>query len=314
MFLRSLRGASVSVLASCLLFFGLGCNPLITKTSSDPASSDMLAEQILFAHGDTLEIGQTFFGLGGLPSALWKGQLGERSVTIEAFQPSVQASVSWNAQTEQETEPSAKARIEYERLITNRTRGDVYPPPPLVQMETVTAHGSVSDIDLVGTQTLALPAYWTAGSRSLGGARSGIWLSERAYREIVNGSSTHVYFDLTTQAAADLLNSSKEWADAVRRLRSEEAKAAETHDPSELVREAATIDWPIIINGHSQTIKAWKAKNAFGELVILANPQNPLVLKASVNPVFPGITSAVQGSIDWNKLFGYEVRRIMLAR
>lgn len=297
-----------------LTLFGIGCNPFSKAPAPASVSADALTERLVFTNGDTFSIGQTFYGLGGLPSSLWKGQDGERLVTIDAYQPEQYASLSWSAQTDQETEASAKARTEYERLIASRKRGDVYPPPPAVKIETVTARGSVNEIDLQNSQTLALPAYWTPGILSLVGQRSGIWLSQNAYREMVNTTTTNVYFDVTTQAAGDLLNSSKEWADAVKRLRREETKVAQKQDPAKLTREAESIDWPLTVNGEAQTVKAWKAKNAFGELIILANQQNPLILKATVNPMFPGVTSAVQGSTDWNKLFGYEVRRITSSR
>lgn len=312
--IMSSRFAFVGTLGLALVLFGAGCNPF-SKTASvaSGASSETLTSRLVFTNGDTLDVGQTFFGLGGLPSSLWKGQELERSVTIDSYQPERYASLSWKAETDQETEASAKARTEYEKTIAGRKRGDVYPPPPAVSIETVTARGSVNDIDLQNSQTLSLPAYWTPGIITLAGQRSGIWLSQNAYREMVNATSTSIYFDITTQTAGDLLNSSKEWADAVKRLRNEEVKAAEKKDPARLVRETDKIDWPLTINGQSQTVKAWKAKNAFGELVILANQQNPLILKATVNPVFPGVTSAAQGSIDWNKLFGYEVKRITSA-
>lgn len=308
------RFVSIAVFVMTLVLLGAGCNPLSKAPASNDTSSETLTERLVFTNGDRLDIGQTFFGLGGLPSSLWKGQDLERSVTVDTYQPEQRASLSWQAQTDQETEASAKARTDYERLIANRKRGDIYPPPPAVEIETVTARGSVNDVDLQNSQTLALPAYWTPGILSLAGQRSAIWLSQNAYRELVNTTSTNVYFDVTTQAAGDLLNSSKEWADAVKRLHREESKAAQTQDPAKLRREAKKIDWPLTINGEARTVKAWKAKNAFGELIILANQQNPLILKATVNPVFPGVTSAIQGTIDWNKLFGYEVRRVTSAR
>jgi hypothetical protein len=309
----SSRFALVGILGAALVLFGVGCNPSGSAPSGANAAAETLTSRLIFANGDALDVGQTFFGLGGLPSSIWKGQELERSVTIDAYQPERYASLSWKAETDQETEASAKARSDYEKTIANRKRGDVYPPPPAVSIETVTARGSVNDIDLQNSQTLSLPAYWTPGIVTLNGSRSGIWLSQNAYRELVNTTSTDVYFDVTTQAAGDLLSSSKEWADAVKRLRNEEVKATEKQDPARLVREGEKIEWPLTINDQPQIVKAWRAKNAFGELIILANQENPLVLKATVNPVFPSVTSAAQGSIDWNKLFGYEVKRIKSA-
>lgn len=310
----STRILAAGVLSAFLVFMGAGCimrgeAPQVGSPSGlSPAT---LTEQLVFRAGDRLEIEQTFFGLGGLPSLLWKAKSLRRGVTVDAFEPKVQASISWLAETDQETEDSARARANYEARIAERKKGDDYPPPPAVHTEIVTARGSVNKIDLLNSQTLSLPAYWTPGIIDLQGQRSGVWLSQNAYLELTRSSSTNVYFDVSSDAAAQLLQSSKDWVDAVSRLRTQAARVETRQDPARLHLDGPMSEWPLIVNGHQETVNVWKATSAFGQLVILANEQNPLILKTTVNPVFPGIGNAAQKSTDWNTLFGYEIKEIM---
>lgn len=304
------RAAFIGVIGS-LVFLGAGCRSL---PSSDPvlsASAEVTTNQLVFAPGDTFGIQQTFFGLGDLPSALWPAQELERTVTIDVYVPERHTEISWQAETEQETQTSLQARADYEKKIAGRKKGDEYPPPPTVHHEIVTARGKITGIDLQNSQTLGLPAYWTPGVIPMTD-RSGVWLSQNVYRELARSTSTNVYFDLTSQAAGDLLRSTKEWVEAVARLRRQEVAASPREEPARLVREAEALEWPIAINGEERRVKAWRAKNGFGELVVLANEHNPLVLKATVNPALLGIGGAVQGKMDWNKLFGYEIKRLQV--
>lgn len=306
------RFLGASVLGLSLIFMmGAGCGSSPASPSAQAISPEEMTAKLVFTTGDTFDIGQTFFGLGGLPSLLWKAQDLERHVTVDMYMPEREATLSWQASTEQETEASVKARDEYEKKIAARKQGEVYPPPPAVEMEIVTARGSVENIELQRSHTLSLPAYWLPGPTNLVGERSAVWLSQDAYLELERTGATDVYFDVTSQAASDLLKSSKDWVDALRRLRQQEqAAASERPEPSRLHTEGGKMDWSLQVNGQERKVKVLKAKNDFGELVILANQQNPLILKATVNPVFPGLGNATAGKVEWNTLFGYEVKRL----
>ena len=272
----------------------------------------MVTDELVFSPGDGFDVTQTFFGLGGLPSILWKAQEVDREVTVEAYTSKQDATLSWKAEAKQETEASVQARTNYEKTIASRKKGDTYPPPPPVVLETVTARGTVEFIDLQQAHTLSLPAYWLPGPNNLLRQRSAIWLSQDAYLELDRTGSTDVYFDVTSQAAGDLLKSSKDWAEAVRRLREQETQAQTRREPARLKKEGDKMDWPVTINGEQKMVRVIKAKNDFGELIILANEKNPLILKATINPLFPGISQAVGTNIEWNTLFGYEIKRLRL--
>jgi hypothetical protein len=224
--------------------------------------------------------------------------------------PEREVRLSWQATTEQETETSVKARADYERQIAVRKKGEIYPPPPPITTEVVTARGSVEGVDLQQSNVLALPAYWLPGPTHLLQQRSAIWLSQNAYREFEQASSTDVYFDVTSQTAGELLTSSKTWVEAVKRLRAQEITVSHSREPARLHVQGGLLDWPLTINGRERFVRVWKAKNDFGELVILANRQNPLILKATVNPVFPGLSQVASGEVDWDRLFGYEIKRV----
>lgn len=307
----------LGIASAGMIVMGAGCLPAAPMAGDvpvAPVSAETVTQQLVFRAGDTFEVKQTFFGLGDLPSMLWKAKELARTVKIEAFEPKQTARLSWLAQTEQETQESAQARAAYEARIAQRKKGDEYPPPPAVRNETVTARGNVESIDLLDSQTLSLPTYWTPGIIDVAGGRSGIWLSQNSYRELERTSSTLVYFDVSSDAAAQLLKSSKEWVEAISRLRTQSARVADAQDPARLRLEGGLIDWPLVINGQRKTVNVWKAKNSFGELIILANQDNPLILKTTVNPVFPGLGRAAQGSTDLNALFGYEITDLTLPR
>lgn len=305
------------IMSLALVCFGAGCSSTTNAPSSSEAASKADSQQVtqdlVFSPGDTFVLSQTFYGVGQLPSLLWPAKDLDRTVTVDVFAPKVQATISWVTETEQETENSLKERTEYEKMIAARKKGDIYPPPPTVYTEIVTAKGSVNAIDLLDSQTLALPAYWTPGILELGNLRSGIWLSQNAYQELTRTKSTNVYFDITSQAASELLTSSQTWVKAVKQLHTQEVAASQKQDVTRMKLQGELMDWPLMVNGVQKNVKVWKASSAFGELIILANEQNPLILKATVNPALPGITSAVQGETDWNKLFGYEIKSVTIA-
>lgn len=277
-----------------------------------PSSAEELTRRLVFQPGDTFDIGQTFFGLGGLPSLLWQAKNVNRAVTVDVYAPGSMAKLSWSATSEQETEDSVKARADYEARVAKRRKGETYPPPPPVKLETVTARGSVEAVDLLNTHTLALPAYWLPGPTNLLNQRSAIWLSQDAYLELVKTSSTDIYFDISSQAAGELLKSSQTWVDAIQRLRRAEASLGTRREPARARRAQTMTDWPLSINGDRRMVKAWNVKNDFGELVVLANQDNPLILKATVNPAFPGLAQATKGVLDWDALFGYEIQRLIM--
>ncbi len=235
------------ILSLALVCFGAGCSSMSSSRSATTGGasnvdSQRVTQELVFSPGDTFVLTQTFYGVGQLPSLLWPAKDLDRTVTVDVFAPKVQATISWMTETEQETENSLKERAEYEKMVAARKKGDTYPPPPTVYTEIVTAKGSVNAIDLLDSQTLALPAYWTPGILELGNLRSGIWLSQNAYGELTRTKSTNVYFDITSQAASELLTSSQTWVKAVKQLHTQEVTASQKQDVTQMKLQGEMID------------------------------------------------------------------------
>jgi hypothetical protein len=69
-------------------------------------------------------------------------------------------------------------------------------------------------------------------------------------------------------------------------------------------------EYPLTVNGKEIRVKAIRARNWFGEIVVLKNPENPLVLKLSLNPLTYGAAGAVAKSADLKNVFGYEIAKL----
>lgn len=297
----------IGALAAVALF-GAGCSSSTTpEQTKSPAE---MAQTIQLHTGDQFDVRQTVYNFGDIPSKLWKGTEASRVVTLTSYDPRVAASLEWKSELTQETASSVKARADYEASIAKRKEGADYPPPPPVIMEELEVRGMVPNIDLRDTQTLLLPTYWLPGETNALNQKSAVWLSQNAYLELSRNGSTDVYMDVGGSNAQQLLRATKEWSDLAKQLKTAE-QTAQKQEPTRLVAESERVTVPLTVNGQTVNVSAIRAKNAYGELTILDNRDNPLILKADIHPSLPGIAEAA-GIGDWEKLFGYEVSSLTL--
>ena len=77
---------------------------------------------------------------------------------------------------------------------------------------------------------------------------------------------------------------------------------------TELAAEAEFIEWPLEVNGRPTVVSAIRARNWFGEIVVLNNRQNPLILKLSLASEEGGDDTAIL-----DELFGYEIKTVYLS-
>ncbi len=272
------------------------------------------ALKVQFQSGDGFELQQTFFGIGSFLATLKNSAEGQRVITIQGYQPQRSADIRWSAEVERETEASKKAREVYEKDLREHPRavGEVTPTPPVAVIEKIVASGTVSEIDLRDSHKLFPPAYWPEQIFPLHHEKGALWLSSDAFQELLKTRKTSLSFGLFDETAAEALKRVRDLQDLVSRLQRQAVDEEKRLDPFLLEADSDFVDWTIKVNGRPVQISAMRARNWFGEVVILNNPQNPLILKLTINPLLAGADGANQGWDRLKNLFGYEVVRVSI--
>lgn len=319
------RFRTLFVLVSGLALFGAGCdwnewlNGFSTTTTSSyisaTSTSVQVAEAIQFMAGDTFEVRQTVLGFGAFLPDLLNSLDGVRTVTVTRFAPMHAAALEWTLNTTRETAASKKLRADYDAELKNHPRGigEGMPALPTVATEKVMTTGTVMGMNLRTPHTALLPAYWPAGNYDVLGERSGIWLSDDAFLELVKTRYTILNLGLFDEALNQAAKNVGELKDAIATLRQQAATEGARKDITALQAESEFIDYALDINGEKRMVSAIRAHNWFGEVIVLNSRQNPMILKVSLNPLVAG-AEAMSGSAAVDKLFGYEVRNIRINR
>lgn len=314
----------------CLIaLMGAGCDwrslPLVSRFAPAASTSTVsfgespieAAKAIQFLPGDTFEVRQTVLGFGAFLPDLFGNKDGVRTVTITRFAPSNFANFSWSVTTEQETQASIEARKAYERELETNPRGigEGVTAPPVPKMEQVTASGTVLDVSLKTPHSAYLPAYWSPGVQSLMNEKSGIWLSEDAFMELVRTRHTILNLGVFDSEANQAAKNVAELKTALDRLRKQANEDGKFKDLTLLEAEPDFIEYPLQVNGRTVTVSAIKAKNWFGEVIVLNSAQNPMILKVTMNPLASTASDALGGNIALlDKMYGYEISNIQLKR
>ncbi|MEI7512229.1 MAG: hypothetical protein WCK01_02095 [Candidatus Uhrbacteria bacterium] len=294
--------------------------PTTTSTGSSVASATStaleVAKAIQFLPGDTFEIRQTVLGFGAFLPDFLKTDEGVRVVTIQRFAPTHVAELVWQVTATKETEASKTDRANYEKNLKLHPTaiGEKIPPAPAIVMEKTTTTGSVLGINLRTSHSADLPLYWGEGKHDIVGEKTAIWLSDDAYLELVNTRRTILnlgIFDDSLNTAAKNVAGLK---DAYAALRQQANVDGKFEDLTELKADEEFIDWPLSLNGETRNVSAIRARSWFGEVIVLNNRQNPMILKVTLNP-----STALASALGTNtslvqNLFGYEVKNIKLNR
>ncbi len=284
------------VAGAVLLVLGAGCRDRLAswRPGTEPTTGETraletlppaeAAQKIVFMGGDTFEVHSTVFGMGTnlLENTKWKTQ--PREVTIKRFAPFFLAEFNWAL-----------------RAIERTEKGN----------EEVTASGTVSEINLQSAHVLGSPTYWQPGPVSLNGDKSGLWLSDDAYQELDKTGKTALSFGLVDDAANQLFKGLKEVADAFAKLKGNQKVEEKKKEITLLEAEKDPVEVTIKVNGKDVKVHAIRAKNWFGEVLVLKNRHNPLVLKLSVNPVTYGVVAGMnEQERSLKNVFGYEIKNL----
>jgi hypothetical protein len=276
---------------AALTFIGSGCqlSDLTSLIAESPKPSPLAAlspgeaaRRIQFLPGDSFEIRQTFFGFGAFLPDLTKTPAGVRLVSIDHFAPMHFAELHWS-------------------LATEGTENKV------------NTTGTVLGIELKTTHTISPPAYWTGGQFDLLQQKSAIWLSEDAFAELSRTGKTTLNFDVVGEAASQIVKNVTELNIALAKLRNQ-ATAEEQHkDLNLLEADAQPVEAPLKVNGSEVKVSVIKARNWFGEIEVLNNPQNPLIVKMTLNPASASAVNLTQGLSALKNVFGYEVTNLIIS-
>jgi hypothetical protein len=307
----------LAALGLSLAIAGAGCawfkRADIQSAPIDKTAAVEAAEAIQFIPGDTFEIRQTVLGFGAFIPDLLKSEEGVRTVTIKRFAPTHAAELDWELVTTRETVSSKKLRADYEAEL--KRNPSTIAPPPTTATERVTTPGQLLGINLRASHTTFLPTYWPEGTYDMLGEKTGIWLSDDAYMELSRTNRTILNLGVFDDALNQAVKNVAELKDALATLRRQASEEEAFKDLTELNADAEQIDWTLTVNGEEKTVAAIRARNWFGEVIVLNNRQNPMILKVTLNPLAAGMDAASgNGESVMSRLFGYEVNNVVLKR
>lgn len=305
------------LIVAALALAGAGCAWFGGENGRDPAERKSAAveaaEAIQFIPGDTFEIRQTVLGFGAFLPELLNTQEGIRNVTIRRFAPTHVVELDWELVATRETEGSKKLRAEYEAEL--RRNPGTKTPVPTIATERVTVSGQLLGINLRTSHTALLPAYWQEGTQNALGEKTGLWLSDDAFMELSKTNKTILNLGVFDDALNQAVKNVAELKDALAALRQKASQEEAYKDLTLLEAEPERIEWPLTVNGEKRTVSAIRARNWFGEVIVLDNRQNPIILKVTLNPPVAGMdVAAGNGASVMERLFGYEVNNIVLKR
>ena len=309
--------ASLGAIACSLALLGLGCDkaPSFLQQKQDkPTLTETVeaAKAVEFIPGDSFTIRQTFMGVGGFLGNLASFKDGEREVTITRFAPGHAANLDWSLKAVREKADSIKARNEYEAAMKD---GKATGLPPRPEFEDIVTTGTVKNISLDASHGAFFPNYWSTEPLDLVGEKSGLCLSNDAFQELSRTRHTVLNFGVFDESAQKAAQGIDDVKDAYKALRQQADSEGAKRDLTLLEAEETTSDYTIRVNGEEKVVSVIKAKNWFGEIIVLNNAQNPLILKASLSPLKSGVADIASGTDAFlDKFFGYEITDITIKR
>jgi hypothetical protein len=292
--------ASAAVLAIALVLGG-GCfgkknaNP---GSAEPPSSAETAASPVILRGGSSFLIQQEAIAFEG-KFDLVEPKQNKRRVTLASFQPGVSTNIDWEWNQLVLTDEAKSALKAYE---DGGKQGDA-PKPSYGQIQ---GGGTLSDIGLK-SHDLSLPAEWDVGDRV---DRAGtLFVSGDVYQELSRTGYSTVFIDVAN--AARMAVGGDEAQNAFLKEIADRAKSLDGKTEVDLMKaEPGRVDYPVKINGMDSTVKAIKAKNWYGEILVLDDPQNPLVLRFDFNPDLEGIKASEHDVKVLKGLLSYSVTEI----
>ncbi|MEK7115874.1 MAG: hypothetical protein AAB879_00585 [Patescibacteria group bacterium] len=283
-------------IAALLILMGAGCDvsrisSILTNSQPSGQPSASLqnvtsaerAKKILFVRGSVIVMKQGFKGIAGplVEKLGFGGGEGTRDISIRKFAEAVNADIEWKL--------TAKVPANPKDLKDSGTRQ---------------TSGAILGANLLSSHTLYLPGYWVEGERTAKDA-SVIWLSQDVFEDLAASKSGTLDFGILDIRQTGALNVAKELAHTLDRLKASVNR--EKKDVNYIETDSQPSDWTLKVNGKDVTVQVLKARNWFGEIVVLNSKKNPLVLKVTLNPLALAAIDTAVGSAFLTNGLGYEI-------
>ncbi len=308
----------LAILAIFLAATGWGCNwfksanlrvPDMRPAGPRPADLENVSpaeasKRINFVQGSRIKLVPTYNGESAKPAEDGNNE-NVRFLTVERFAPQNVANFSWQLNQRVETEDSKKAREDYEKAKAAAKPDQTPPKEPETATEVISVSGGLSDLNLKNGHGLFLPAYWPADKASAVDT-SGIWLSRDVYEELTKTHVSTVYLNILDSGFYGPLSKSKEFTQALAAMDAARAKIVDRVDPDLMTSEKETSEWTLKVNDKDVKVQVLKAKNWFGEIVVLDNPQNPIILKLKLDPTVADSFLQTLAGFEVTELSGVE--------
>ncbi|MBD3281881.1 hypothetical protein GF391_03995 [Candidatus Uhrbacteria bacterium] len=310
------RSVLFLALIGLLVVSGAGCFLFKAQDETHPAgprpadledvSPAEAAKRINLVKGSRIEIrqGDPQATKNAETSSASDNKIGLRIITIERFAPMNIAGLSWKLSQNVETKESISARERYREQIAAGEEAD----EPEIETERLTVIGNLKDINLKGSHKLFLPAYWPTGEAAVPDL-SAIWVSQDVYEEITGTKNSTIYFGIMDSALYGAMSAADSFFSAIEALSSDASSIADRID-ADLTSAEEPSTQMLMVNGQEVEVQVIKVRNWFGEITVLDNPQNPLILKMAFSTEGKEALKN-SGQADFLKsLIGYEVTQL----
>jgi hypothetical protein len=276
-----------------LVLFGFGCwNKQASNTGGMTQALDITlidrinpadaARVIKFKEGSSFEIHQRAVLLGdAITESDTAGS--KRVVTLNAFSSKADAVFRWDLREE-------------------------IPAPSSTQPTVQIAAGSLKAIELNQTHDVMLPVSWPEGEGSAY-LKGGVWASDTCYQELSRTRVSTVYLHVLDPISG--LVKDPTIRASMNDLTQRYGEASARTDLDLMRAQGDLAEYPLQVNGKQVNVQVIKARNWYGEITVLNNPDNPLILAFTFDPPTSGSAVEASRGMDLLKsLMSYEITRI----
>ncbi len=296
-----MKTPTLGLLFCLVVAMGAGCTTLL-PTSLALFPKDLPATDVDLIAGSTIQLEQT--AINPLERL---NQQPVRTLDVQAWEPGAKVTMAWSETYTQETAESIEARTAAEHA--NPVGEEPKVPEPVY--ETVSLQGSITTDALDDGQRIMLPSEWSDLNHDLaGGSNTVIWLSKVQYEELTATRHTHLsigVLDAGLQTAADAAVAVKAFIAKI--SGSNYAGSVSDQAVTELVASAEWGSYTLMYAGKKVKVQTIEAENKFASYVILANPDNPLILEVELKSWAYG-TEALGLISDDLQVAGYSIKSI----
>lgn len=309
------------IILSTLVFIGAGCSSQIVSTLSE----DEAAAALTLTPGSEIILRPTVLGVSG-KIAEWLGSSTDnRDISITSWQPGETVGLSWQVVSQVETEESKARQAEYDEQYSQTPIGVKIPDRPEREYEEITKSGTVSSTALAESNKLFLPDFWTEGDTEVQEDASLVWISQRSYDELVNTRKTTLSLGMFDESLAEAEQTTEQVKGFFSQLmdlipdsvlssgEGENTDGNLSESVMDLTGIEAEGDWgsyTLSVNDVRTKVKVIKAGNAFADLTILANRDNPIILEIKLSPLAQGSLEAINPTNLARSFSGYEIFEI----